>query len=141
MEAKTLPFKNYYWDHLFESFENYCYNYFDESYESETQFSNGFRAFRKIPLFIAFLVAFHFQFLMAKNEFNNCQFTGEDKVLKMENQIAESPHILEQESIVKVDSNKQTYPNLEVRLLPILFSFAGIARKIPIYTTNCAFLN
>lgn len=140
MNAKTLLFKNYYWDHLHESFENYCYNFFDESYESDSPYSNAFLALNRIPLFIVFLVVFHFQFLMAKNEFHKWEFQGDAKTIKLENAVQISTPA-EPKDNFEATTKQHEFPVRAVQVVSVVPSFASIVMKIPIYTTNCSFLN
>lgn len=144
MNTNVILLKNNYWDRLFESFENYCYNYFDESYESEPQYWEFIQAFNRIPLFIAFVITFHFQLLSVKCVFASEYNMDENKTILLENTVQESQTQV-------VENSHSTTENLEQQIDPLLIKrtifkrlprFTQVKRKIGnIYKLNCVFLN
>lgn len=137
MNANILLFNKSYWDRIHESFEDYCYNYFDESHESQVH--EFMLAINRIPVFVVFILVFHFQFLVSKSNLSDSTFTGNAKEIKLENQMAVLS-LNEPETINENRIRTEEFP-VHPAAAPILFSLSGIVRKRSIYSLNCAFIN
>ena len=91
MNTFYLVFKKDYWDRLYRFFEEYFYNYFDESYESEHIILSSIE---RIPLFIAFVLVFHFQVLICKADWKQTINIPNEKIISWES-IKEVPELVE----------------------------------------------
>jgi hypothetical protein len=131
MNTLHLIFQKSYWDRLYYFFEEYCYNYFDESYEPEQPVIAS--SIEKIPLFIAFVVVFHFQVLIFKFDWKfdwkNAVDIPNEKIIAWES-FKEMPELVEPHlNDTKTETRNENYYEIPPRSLFNFFAFIQLAVK------------
>lgn len=96
MKTKLLLFNLSYWDSVYDAFEDYCYNFFDDTISPEYTSSNNIYPFLKLVFFIVFALVLHYQLIFIKPDIGTLENrSNHDKRLwweeKIENIVSATP--------------------------------------------------
>ncbi len=140
MKATALYLEPNYVDRLYAMFEEYCYNFFDESYMPKK--IDEWPSWEKIPLFIVFVTIFQIYCLVYKSNQFSLSWLDQGKEIRVESVVEESTVVVndnEQKRNHKTPERIQCLGGVKSNILHLLNDLSKPENKL--YSRNCAFLN